>query len=393
MRILTIGDSPHINSGYGNILRKVNEGLIEAGHEVSMIAWFQMRPVEEDIGYEITHVTEQDPYGIYAFNQRVFKFKADVVFSVCDPYALVWVSKMVTRDRFAFCYYVPVDSVPIPSFWRSLLVDADNLFTYTNFGKEGIKKAINRDINVVYPGYDSDVFKRLEETKEEVKKRNGFSDRFIFTYVGVNAIRKQPVRLLKAFSKVIKKHPEAMLYLHTTMINEREGWNLEEAARQLGISPGNLVFSRNSGPHGVPPQGLNIVYNLSDCMVSGAMCEGFGLPILEAAAVGVPSIGMDYSSMPELIKGRGELVKARAWTMHNPYCQQRPLIDEDSLASKMNKMIENPKLLEDYSKKCLEWASQYSWENQLPKFLDTITSTERERKEDTGRKEIQLIVV
>jgi len=388
-RILTYGDSPLISSGYGLILKRINEALKKEGHEVACLAVFQTRPVIYD--YPLFNVSEDDLFGFKIFDEVIYTFEPDIVFSLMDIYAIVHVKNSLFRDSFAFCYYVPVDSGPLPSFWEAPLRDVDNLFAYTYYGKQELKKFLGIDVDVIYPGYDDAVFYPMD--KEQVKKEFGMEGKFVVGYVGVNALRKMPVRLIEAFSLVVKKHPEAVLFMHTDAYNEKEGWDLMEAARQVGLHPGQIFFSSRSGPFGISDIALAKLYNLFDVLALPSKCEGFGLPILEAAACGVPTVATNYSAITELVENRGELVKPEAWMMHRPYCQQRPLVSIKMLASRINKLIENRQLLNLYSERCIEWAKQYTWSNQLPKFVNKILATERKKSESENYKIHKLLVV
>jgi glycosyltransferase involved in cell wall biosynthesis len=50
------------------------------------------------------------------------------------------------------------------------------------------------------------------------------------------------------------------------------------------------------------------MYNAADVYVSNS-AEGFGLTIAESMACGVPAVGLDYSSVPEVIGEAGVAVK------------------------------------------------------------------------------------
>ena len=45
---------------------------------------------------------------------------------------------------------------------------------------------------------------------------------------------------------------------------------------------------------------LNKIYNLMNVYVQYAICEGLGIPQLEAASAGIPLISVDYSAMSEV---------------------------------------------------------------------------------------------
>jgi hypothetical protein len=54
--------------------------------------------------------------------------------------------------------------------------------------------------------------------------------------------------------------------------------------------------------HNLDTSGLNEVYNLFDLFIQYAICEGFGMPQIEAASCGVQIAAVDYSAMTEIVE-------------------------------------------------------------------------------------------
>jgi glycosyltransferase involved in cell wall biosynthesis len=57
---------------------------------------------------------------------------------------------------------------------------------------------------------------------------------------------------------------------------------------------------------------MSAIYNAFDVLLNPSMGEGFGVPIVEAQACGVPVIVSDHSAMSELV-GPGWLVEGDPW--------------------------------------------------------------------------------
>ncbi|RKY25114.1 MAG: hypothetical protein DRP62_02075 [Planctomycetota bacterium] len=93
----------------------------------------------------------------------------------------------------------------------------------------------------------------------------------------------------------------------------------------------------------------------ADGLVFASLYEGFGIPILEAFACGVPVITSDCSSMPE--------VAADAAVLVDPY-------DENSIAEAIINIAADKELKERMIRKGLARAKEFSWERTAQKTLE-----------------------
>ena len=53
---------------------------------------------------------------------------------------------------------------------------------------------------------------------------------------------------------------------------------------------------------GITQDNLSDIYNIFDLYVQYAICEGFGMPQVEAGACGIPIATVDYSAMHDIIE-------------------------------------------------------------------------------------------
>lgn len=102
------------------------------------------------------------------------------------------------------------------------------------------------------------------------------------------------------------------LYLHMAGENPQEGTNLKEVATQLGLVNGVDVFyadgAFSNGHAKISEENLNYIYNCADLLLTTSYGEGWGLPITEAMAAGVPVAGPRHTSIGEILgDGRGIL--------------------------------------------------------------------------------------
>jgi glycosyltransferase involved in cell wall biosynthesis len=123
--------------------------------------------------------------------------------------------------------------------------------------------------------------------------------------IGVNAanndaIRKAPAEMLLAFAKFTRSHPDSVLFLHTA-VHCDGGQDLECISENLGITDRVKVVDQYRYSAGlIQPSDLAEWYGAIDVLLAATYGEGFGIPIIEGMACGVPVITTRCSSMEEL---------------------------------------------------------------------------------------------
>jgi len=112
----------------------------------------------------------------------------------------------------------------------------------------------------------------------------------------------------------------------------------------------------------VPTQDLPLVYNLASVFVYPTLYEGFGLPVLEAMACGVPVVTTEISSLPEIIDDAGILVPAN---------------DEAALTLAIQSVLTDRALSRRLAILGLERASQFTWERTAQQTLQVYRNVLR----------------
>ena len=147
-------------------------------------------------------------------------------------------------------------------------------------------------ITVLYSGVSDAYRPILDDTLvNRVRHTYGLGDRPYILSVGTVQPRKNYGMLIKAFAPVARQFP------HVLAIAGGKGWleseMMAEAQRQ-GIADRVLFLGF------VADEDLPGLYNGSDLFAFPSLYEGFGLPVLEAMACGVPTLVSDRSSLPEV---------------------------------------------------------------------------------------------
>jgi glycosyltransferase involved in cell wall biosynthesis len=169
-------------------------------------------------------------------------------------------------------------------------------------------------------GIDTAVFRPQPELRDLIRDKMEIPrDAFLVGMVAANKSnptidRKSFAKAFQAFAVWSKTHPDAWMYAHTeAQPAPGHGLDLDRLANCVGIPEGRLRFSPPDGFKIGMPQGLvATLYQAFDVLLNPSMGEGFGIPILEAQACGVPVITSNHSAMPELTHA-GWLVDGDPW--------------------------------------------------------------------------------
>jgi len=185
------------------------------------------------------------------------------------------------------------------------------------------------------------------------------NDIAVHNCVGVNQLRKGYPIALQAFATFAKDKDDVLLFLHTQR-NFHAGWNLDKLIRLFGITD-KVVFTDNlKGPRGVADSELNLIYNICNVFLTTTVGEGFGLPILEAMAVGKPVVYHNVTSVPEIIGDAGIPIKTNHFTIfpNNDRELVRPIADVQEIVNALEELYQKPELAKELGQKAYMRAIQ-----------------------------------
>jgi glycosyltransferase involved in cell wall biosynthesis len=156
------------------------------------------------------------------------------------------------------------------------------------------------------------------------------------------------------------------------------GYDLVTLLRRYGLEGRADVTGPNfSLDQALSDEQLNRLYNLFDVTVLPSSGEGFGLPIIESLAAGVPVVATDCSACSELVRGRGELVRLLTTVTMGVNLIEHAVIDVEDLAGRIEKLYRDPGLVRQYSAAGRAFAESLSWDELMPQWLQLTLATAR----------------
>lgn len=360
-RVLACGEFSQLSTGYAVYMRGLLNFLHKNGYEIIELACACIEgdprlgnvpwTVIPNIPHE-SNKAERDKYnsffsaefGAWQFEELLLKYKPDIVLDIRDNWHYEYQLRSPLRDYYASVIMPAIDAEPQNKCWLNFHSKADAVLSYTQWGID-IMNNSGFKINTMgaTPPIAPNEFIPLN--KALVKKEFGFEDKIVIGMVGRNQKRKLFPDLFKSFSAFLNKtgRTDTILYIHTK--HPDRGWEIDEEILKYDIA--NKVYltyvcencrlikpsiykgvrgycercgyadssvTANSD-FGIPNSDMAKVYNSMDLYVQWHTNEGYGIPVMEALACGVPIVGVDYSAVSEILDyGGGKKIKPIGFT-------------------------------------------------------------------------------
>lgn len=175
---------------------------------------------------------------------------------------------------------------------RPALMGADSIWVPSEWGRQvlinnGYDKEI---ISIVHEGVDSNLFHPYAHQKIDRP--------FRFLILGKYEERKSFVETIQAFAQVFANRPDVELFIksHTFKDNDSASQHLIKLLDDHQLENVNVYWGEMDPAH------LAELYRSSDVFVFPTKAEGWGLPLIEAAACGLPVITTMYSGQTEYLE-------------------------------------------------------------------------------------------
>lgn len=230
-----------------------------------------------------------------------------------------------------------------------------------------IFKTQSEKIRVIYEGV---TFRNLPSKNETVcgfKTKICFDDLMIkyglkenyILFLGTIEPRKNIDSLIKVFCQLVQKKKD-FLENYQLILAGAKGWKYDKVFKTLEECQKKLKNKDAVKYIGyVPGQDKFALMKYATCFVFPSLYEGFGLPVLEAMSLGVPTITSNVSALPE--------VSGSAAVLINPYRLE-------SIYEALLKVLLDKKLRDELSKRSVSQAKKFSWEKCAKETLKVYES-------------------
>lgn len=231
-----------------------------------------------------------------------------------------------------------------------LIRQADHIITLSNHSRDDIVELLGVEsdrVSVAPPGPSS--FCRLAPTQRELaelREKYALSGGFVLCVSGSDR-RKNLTGTLDAYSRLHPRIRREFPLVIVCALMPREEETLWLKARELSI--GDQVIFTNY----IPDEELAALYRLATVQIFPSFYEGFGMPVLDAMACGLPVITSNVTSLPEVAGDAALLV--------NPS-------DPAEMADALARGLESEQLRDELRAKGLAQAAQFTWERAARVF-------------------------
>jgi glycosyltransferase involved in cell wall biosynthesis len=329
----------------------------KSGQGVDRVTYNLVKNLEKVKGLNVKVVASKHPITstlngfFYDFSLifKILKIKADI-YQAMIPYT--GSAPILTRRKRTVA--VIHDVIPLKSkgmrplsrlyyrFCTNICKKASRVVTVSEFSKREIADTLHikkEKIVVIYNGIDHNVFYPKERKKER---------EFKIGFVGALVKQKNAFGVVRAFAK-LKNRTHVKLLIGGV---GREEKKIREFIRKHKVKNVQIVGF-------IPEDKLNDFYNSLDLFVFPSFYEGFGLPVLEALACGVPVITSNTSSLPEIAGEAGILVNPNS---------------VDEIVNAMERVIKNKKLQNKMRVNGIKQAKKFDWEKTARETLKVYES-------------------
>jgi len=310
LNIAILSDSPMLCTGYADQNKYLGNALVEAGHNVILFAHTYLGqnlepPIKFEDGRQLNFKIigqAREQYFKDVLSNYIKENKIDVLIILLDTFMLYpWLLEVDLSPAKSVFWFPSDGGAGIPLGCEAILKKVDCPVAMAKFGQIQCKKLYNLDVKHIPHFIDvSNYICMSKEEKENCKAQFGLKGRDVIGVVARNQGRKMLDRTIKMMALYAKINPNAMLLLHLDPEDAAQVFPIKSLIQRYGIE-NRVVFTGTRYYKGFNFKDMKNVYNAMDIFLLTTSGEGFGIPLIEAQACGVPVLATNYTTTKELV--------------------------------------------------------------------------------------------
>jgi alpha-1,3-rhamnosyl/mannosyltransferase len=244
-------------------------------------------------------------------------------------------------------YHTTANNAATRRYGEKILTACDGLIAISRHTREDANRILGiplERMRVIPPGVPECFFDPGAAEAARIRSKYGLEGPYIL-FVGCIEPRKNVPRLIRAYRQL----PEALRREVRLVIAGPFGWEGEETRAMLESDAGVRYLGY------VPEDDMAGLYGGATLFVYPSFYEGFGLPVAQAMAAGVPVIASDRAALPEVVGEGGLLINPES---------------AEELSAAMERILNSPELATELGKRARLLAERFHWTESASKSLD-----------------------
>lgn len=358
--LILTSEFPPQPGGIGNHALNLAKGLQANGFEVQLICDTRSKNGEEErrfdkeLSFEVVRIPRREVM-FFSYLNRIFTAfsnakKCELVIS-SGKFSLwlgAFLSVFYKRQFLAIIHgsEIKLSNNLYRKFTDWSLKRFDKIIAVSNYTKSLVSHLKLKNIYVIPNGFEMKQFQKTEDKDKPVP---------VLITVGNVTARKGQHNVINALPTLLTKYPDAKYHIVGIPTEQSK---LENLALNLGVESSVAFFGKVSDTYKRELlQQADVFVMLSEATKEGDV-EGFGIAILEANALGIPSIGARGCGIEDAIKDSysGKLVDIK---------------DYNQFLLSLEEILDN---YEAYSQQARIWSRNFTWKKIIKVYLKVLKS-------------------
>lgn len=386
-RLLVVSRYPKVKKGYGITFSELYQlGILQQHFEVHHLAWHYHGEDSVENGVHFYPDHEHYPQHPEHLRELLLRLNPDLILLHADPhFFLAYLAELKAwRGPVMAWFTIDYERSHNPDSLLPLFERCQRIASMADFSLAQVRRDYQGPVAKIPLGVNTQFFHPPDHAEKQLLRQalQIPEEAFVFLTVANNFWRKGLEYAVYAIAIFKQRYPQAaaevLFYFHS-----EETTPLKELVATYGLEQ-QIRFSQDFDPYRnpLPVSELIKLYQASDAFLLSSLGEGFGMPLLEAQACGLPLVVSDNTVIREVTGGHASYVRCpgllagqnagRVVWMRAP--------DPEHLAEQIFRLVANPDLRQEQAEKGLHNAHKFSWQQtglllaaELAKCLETGT--------------------